>query len=58
MENIKHDLTDKQIQELARKQKNAYQKQWYDKKKAEGIDKRAEYSNRYWKKKALEELEG
>lgn len=50
------NLTSEQIKELARQKKNEYQKNWYDSKKSEGIDKRKEYQTRYWEKKALEEL--
>lgn len=49
-------LTDKELKELARQEKNRYQKAWYEKKKKQGIDKRQEYADNYWNKRALERL--
>lgn len=50
------NISEKELKELARQKKNEYQKQWYEEKKAQGIDKQKEYQDRYWRNKALEEL--
>ena len=53
MENRKiENLTEKEKLEIIREQKNLYQKEWYGKNRAKGIDKQKEYQERYWLRKA------
>ena len=47
-----NNLTDKEIQELAREKQREYQREWRKK----NPDKVKEYNKRYWRKKALEML--
>ena len=46
------NLTEKEKLELIREQKNQYQREWYDKNKAKGVNKQKEYQERYWLRKA------
>lgn len=46
-------LTDKQLEELAREKQREYLREW----RRNNPDKVREYNQRYWRKKALEELE-
>lgn len=46
------ELTDEQIQELARELQREYMRLWREK----NPDKIKEYNKRYWRKKALEML--
>lgn len=43
-------MTDKEMQELARKERNRYHREW----RAKNKDRVKEINNRYWAKKALE----
>lgn len=45
-------MTEKQIMELVRKERNRYAKEWRDK----NPDKVAANNRRYWERKALERL--
>jgi len=47
-----NNLTDKEIQELAREKQREYLREWRKK----NPDKVKEYNKRYWRKKALEML--
>ena len=46
------ELTDEQLQELAKKIRREYQREWRKK----NPDKVSEYNKRYWRRKALEML--
>lgn len=48
------NLTEKQIDELARIKRNEQQREWHNRKENRG--KRAEYQKNYFRKLALEEL--
>lgn len=50
------NLTEKELLQKAKDLKNKYQKQWYEEKKAQGIDKQKEYQDRYWRNKVLKQL--
>ena len=47
-----NNLTDKQLEELAKEKQREYQREWRKK----NPDKVKEYNQRYWRKKALEML--
>jgi len=47
-----NNLTDKEIQELAREKQREYQRSW----RMRNPEKIKEYNQRYWRKKALEML--
>jgi hypothetical protein len=47
-----NNLTDKEIQELAREKQREYLREW----RRNNPDKVKEYNQRYWRKKALEML--
>ncbi len=47
-----NNLTDKQLEELAKEKQREYQRKWRE----ENPDKVREYNKRYWRRKALEEL--
>lgn len=46
------NLTDKELQELARQKKNEYQRNWRKK----NPEAQKKYQDRYWRKRALEDL--
>lgn len=47
-----NNLTDKEIQELAREKQREYQREWRKK----NPDKVKEYNKRYWMRRALREV--
>lgn len=49
-----NNLTDKELQEKARELRNEYQRNW----RKENQEKIKEYNQRYWERKAKEELKG
>ena len=53
MDNI--NLTDKEIDELARQKRNEYQREWHNRPENKG--KRKEYQKRHFRNLAIKELE-
>lgn len=52
MDNI--NLTDEQIDELARQKKNEYQREWHN--REENKDKRMEYQKRHYRNLVIKDL--